>query len=215
MLKILVVDDHPVVRYGIKGILDKEDNISAVDEAENGLEAVELTKKNDYDIVLLDIQMPELDGYGAMSRILQIKPDQKILMLSSVSTGPLPKLLLKNGASGFLIKDSGLSEVIFAINQVAAGKRFISTEIAANFADELMDGTNHSDFEQLSTREMQTVLALINGDSVKHIAEKMNVATKTISTYKRRIWSKLSIKSERELFDKAIECNVINFSTKV
>ncbi len=215
MLKILVVDDHPVVRYGIKGILDKEQNICSVDEAEDGLQAVELAKQNNYDVILLDIQMPKLDGYGAMSRILQSKPQQKILMLSSVSSGPLPKLLLKNGAAGFLIKDSGLDEVIKAVNAVVNGRRFISSDIAAIFADELMDGTNHLSFESLSSREMQTVLALINGDSLKTIAERMNVASKTVSTYKRRIWSKLSIKSERELFDKAIECNVINFSTKV
>ncbi len=206
MLKILVVDDHPVVRFGIKSVLQAEDEIKLVDECEDGLQAVNRVRENSYDVILLDINMPVLDGCKALQRILAYKPGQKVVMLSSISKVALPKNLMENGACGFLNKESSLSEVMTAIRQVVSGKNFISSNIAVEFANSIL--TDNA-FDTLSKREMQTTLALANGQSISEIAQQMNVSSKTVSTYKKRIWEKLAVHSEREFFDLCLENGLI------
>lgn len=208
MTKILIVDDHPVVRFGIKGILSTTDLYKDIDEAEDGLQAVEKCRQYQYSIVLLDVQMPNLDGFGALKKILAHHPDQKILMLSSISATPVPKKMLSYGAKGFLNKESALEEVIEAVATVLKGGNFISPSIASQLAMDSISGKSSS-FDQLTQREMEVAMALIDGEGISQIAERLFLSVKTVSTYKARIWNKLSVKSERELFDLAREQDLL------
>jgi two-component system invasion response regulator UvrY len=178
-------------------------------EAEDGLIAVQKCRNRKYSIVLLDIHMPNLGGVGALQKILTYSPDQKVIILSSISSASVSKSLIKNGAKGFINKDSSLTEVAEAARKVLAGEQYISPSLLAQIALDSINGVSNN-FEKLTKRELEIALAIIEGEKLTKIAERLFISVKSVSTYKARVWQKLNIKSERELYDLAKEQGVID-----
>jgi len=204
---VLIVDDHEIVRLGIRRLLEQADY--SVAEADCGEAALQLTRDGlQPRVVLMDIHMPGIGGLEATRRLLLRQPDSRIIILTVVSDGPLPRALLKAGAHGYLTKGCSLDEMTRAIRRVTAGERHISSEVAQSLALSLLDADGESPFDQLSTRELQFVVLLSQGLRNNAIAATMNVSTKTVSTYRARASTKLGVSSEAQLIRLALEHGV-------
>jgi two-component system invasion response regulator UvrY len=198
--KIMIVDDHKLVRVGLRHLLLQETNIEVVAEAESGEEAVELARKMKPDVVLLDIQMPNMDGLEATKRLLRIDPYMKIIIITVCEDNNLfPSRLLQAGAYGYLTKDASVKDVTRAIKTVLAGQRYISPKIASKLAIQHLTHDNDSPFEQLSEREIQVVLLICKGKKVSYIADQLCLSPKTVNSYRYRVFDKLSINNDVEL----------------
>jgi len=205
---VLIVDDHDIVRLGIRRLLEEAGY--SVAEADSGETALQLTREGlQPRVVLMDIQMPGIGGLEATRRLLAHAPDSRIIVLTAITDGPLPRALLKAGAHGYLTKGCSLEEMNRAIRQVGAGERYISSEIAQSLALSLLDGDGDSPFDQLSTRELQFVVLLSQGLRNNAIARTMNVSTKTVSTYRARASTKLGVTSEAQLIRLALDHGVV------
>ncbi len=205
MIKVLIVDDHELVRMGIRLLLDKAENIEVIAEAQDGDSALKAVKTHHPDVVLLDMKMPGMDGWEVTRRLKQIKPNIHIIVLTSVTTGPFPTRLLQLGAMGYLTKDSAAEEMLQAIQKVSEGERYLSAEIAQKIALSSLNPAGKSPLEELSEREMQVMLMITRGLTVNQIAEKLFLSPKTVGTYRYRMLEKLSIKNDVELIHLAMK----------
>lgn len=199
MIKVLLVDDHELVRTGIRRLLDDVGGINVYAEATDGESAVDAVRKKRPDVILMDVSMPGIGGLEATRKIKQIHTDLPVIILTIHTDDPFPTSLLKAGASGYLHKGCSVDEIVLAINEVNAGRRYICTEIAQNLALSLLPGSEGSPFDSLSQREMQVMLMLVQGHKVQDISEKLCLSPKTISTYRTRLFDKLSVRSDAEL----------------
>ncbi len=199
MIKVLLVDDHELVRTGIRRLLDDVSGINVYAEAINGESAVAAVRKKRPDVVLMDVSMPGIGGLEATRKIKQIDVGLPVIILTIHTDDPFPTSLLKAGASGYLHKGCSVDEIVLAIKEVHAGRRYICTEIAQNLALSLLPGSEGSPFDTLSQREMQVMLMLVQGHKVQEISEKLCLSPKTISTYRTRLFEKLSVRSDAEL----------------
>ncbi|MDF1678644.1 MAG: UvrY/SirA/GacA family response regulator transcription factor [Legionellaceae bacterium] len=205
MIKVLIVDDHELVRMGIRLLLDKAENIEVIAEAQDGDSALKAVKTHHPDVVLLDMKMPGMDGWEVTRRLKQIKPNIHIIVLTSVTTTPFPTRLLQLGAMGYLTKDSAAEEMLQAIQKVSEGERYLSAEIAQKIALSSLNPTEKSPLDELSEREMQVMLMITRGLTVNQIAEKLFLSPKTVGTYRYRMLEKLSIKNDVELIRLAMK----------
>ncbi len=208
MIKVLIVDDHELVRMGIRLLLDAAEGVDVVAEAEDGTSALQAVKEHNPDVVLLDMKMPGMDGWEVTRRLKQIKPNIHIIVLTAATTGPLPTRLLQLGAMGYLTKDSAAEEMLQAIQKVSQGERYLSAEIAQQIALNSLNPAETSPFEHLSEREMQVMFMITRGLTVNHIAEKLFLSPKTVGTYRYRMFEKLSIKNDVELIHLAMKHGV-------
>ncbi|MCH9755564.1 MAG: UvrY/SirA/GacA family response regulator transcription factor [Gammaproteobacteria bacterium] len=199
MIKVLIVDDHELVRMGVRLLLDNCEDIDVVAEAENGDAALKKAKACNPDVVLLDMKMPGMDGWEVTRRLKQIKPNIHIIVLTAATTTPLPTRLLQLGAMGYLTKDSAAEEMLQAIQKVSRGERYLSAEIAQKIALDSLNPTEISPLECLSEREMQVMFMITRGLTVNQIAEKLFLSPKTVGTYRYRMFEKLGIKNDVEL----------------
>ncbi len=199
MIKVLVVDDHQLVRFGTTRLLEDQPGISIIGEAESGEQAIELVRSLSPDVVLMDIQMPGIGGLEATRRCLRVKPEVKIIALTMHEAEPFPTRLFDAGVLGYLTKQTDPVEMVKAIKRVCAGKRYISSEIAQNLALRPFDESGQSPFELLSGREMQVTLMVIKGMSAPEMADKLSLSPKTVNSYRYRIFEKLDIKNDVEL----------------
>ena len=199
MIKVLVVDDHQLVRFGTTRLLEDQPGISIIGEAESGEQAIELVRSLSPDVVLMDIQMPGIGGLEATRRCLRVKPEVKIIALTMHEEEPFPTRLFDAGVLGYLTKQTDPVEMVKAIKRVCAGKRYISSEIAQNLALRPFDESGQSPFELLSGREMQVTLMVIKGMSAPEMADKLSLSPKTVNSYRYRIFEKLDIKNDVEL----------------
>ena len=199
MIKVLVVDDHQLVRFGTTRLLEDQPGISIIAEAESGEQAIELVRSLSPDVVLMDIQMPGIGGLEATRRCLRVKPEVKIIALTMHEAEPFPTRLFDAGVLGYLTKQTDPVEMVKAIKRVCAGKRYISSEIAQNLALRPFDESGQSPFELLSGREMQVTLMVIKGMSAPEMADKLSLSPKTVNSYRYRIFEKLDIKNDVEL----------------
>jgi two-component system, NarL family, invasion response regulator UvrY len=204
MIKVLIVDDHEIIREGLKKILKDETDLVVVGEAQNGEEAMQLLKSIDCDIVLLDMNMPGRSGLDLLGDIKELKPKVHVLVLSIHPEDKFALRTLKAGASGYLCKDTALEELVIAIRKVYTKGRYLSTTLAEQLAFDFMPDEGQLPHEQLSKRELEIMLMLTSGQKVKDIAAELNLSISTVFTYRVRIFEKLNIKSNVELTHYAI-----------
>lgn len=205
MIKVLVADDHAIVREGLKQIVSEASGMVVADEAENGNEVLEKILVNEYDAIVLDITMPGINGLDALKQIKSQKPELPILILSMHPEEQYAMRVLKAGASGYLTKESAPEELITAIRKVSAGMTYVSSSLAEKLATDLKADHAKALHEALSDREYQVMCMLASGKLVKHIAETLSLSVKTVSTYRRRILEKMGMKSNAELVRYALE----------
>jgi two-component system invasion response regulator UvrY len=199
MINIILVDDHEIVRTGLKMIIAKMPGINILAEAENGNQAIEAVRNYKPDVVLMDVNMPELSGIEATRRISQHSPETKIIILTVHAENPFPAQLIEAGASGYLTKGCAAEELEKAIKTVAVHGRYIGSDIAQQMALSLLPGGESSPFDDLSTREMEVMMLLAQGKKPKEIGEALILSHKTIATYKYRILEKLDLENVIEL----------------
>ena len=202
MKKILLVDDHFVVRTGIKQILQKADTPLDVVEADNASSAWQMIKKHEWDLVLLDIRLPDGNGAELLKSIKNSNPRLPVLFLSTCPESQYAVRLIHGGAAGYLSKDADDEEILFAIKKVLNGKRYISSEVADLLANHIAKGIEHDDMDSLhdalSDREYQVFLELATGAGPNTIADKLNVSPKTITTHRARIMQKMGFANNAE-----------------
>ena len=209
MIRIILVDDHEIVRTGLKLIIAKMQGMKIIAEAEDGLLAIEASKKHKPDVVLMDINMPVVSGLEATRRIKRHMPNVKIIILTVHAENPFPSQLLKAGASGYLTKGCAAKELEKAINIVTREGRYIGSDIAQQMALSLLPGGDASPFTSLSSREMEVMLLLAEGKSPKEIGDMMSLSPKTVATYKYRILDKLKLENLIELAHLAIRHGIL------
>ena len=205
----MIVDDHDLVRTGIRRILDDVSGIKVVGEADCGEEALKLARKLKPQVVLMDVKMPGIGGFEATRKLLRIDPDVKVLIVTICNNDLYPARLLQVGASGYLTKGSSMEEMIQAIRAVHVGQRYISPEIASRLAFKHVNDKSDSPFEALSERELQVMLMITMGMRVQDIADKLCLSPKTVNSYRYRILDKLKIKNDVELTLLAIRYGLI------
>lgn len=209
MIKVLIVDDHALVRMGIRRLLDDLPDMDVVGEADSGEEALVLVKTHKPDVVLLDMKMPGIDGWEVTRRLKKSHPQIKVIAVTALSTEPLPSRVLQLGAMGYLTKESGAEEIAAAIRKVAKGEKYLSAEIAQKMAINSLEALQGSPFDALSEREMQVMFMITSGMEVQDIAERLFLSTKTINGYRYRMFEKLGIKNDVELTYLAMKHRVI------
>lgn len=209
MIKVLIVDDHELVRMGIRQLLDGTDGFEVVAEASDGSSALKVVKENPPDVVLLDMKMPGMDGWEVTRRINQLNTKVRIIVLTAATTDPLPTRLLQLGAMGYITKESAADEMVDAIRKVFAGERYLSAEIAQRIAISALNPDEGSPFDALSEREMQVTLMITRGLTINQISEKLFLSPKTISTYRYRMFEKLGVTNDVELTHLAMKHGVL------
>lgn len=209
MIKILIVDDHGLVRMGIRRLLEDLSDMDVVAEAASGEEALLLAKSHNPDVVLLDMKMPGIDGWEVTRRLKKTSPHIKIIAVTAVCEEPLPTRILQLGARGYLTKESGAQEMATAIRKVARGEKYLSAEIAQKMAINSLMEVKGLPFDALSEREMQVMLMITSGMAVQDIADRLFLSTKTVNGYRYRTFEKLGIKNDVELTYLAMKHGVI------
>jgi two-component system invasion response regulator UvrY len=209
LIKILIVDDHALVRMGIRRLLDDLPDMEVLAEAESGELALQLVKTHPPDVLLLDMKMPGMDGWEVTRRLKKSNPEIKIIVLSALSIEPFPARVLQLGAMGYLTKESSMDEMVLAIRKVAQGERYVSTEIAQKMAINSLKTVEETPFDRLSEREMQVMLMLARGLTVQTIAKSLFLSSKTVNGYRYRMFDKLGIKNDVELIYLAMKHRVI------
>ena len=200
MINILLVDDHELVRTGIKRILEDVRGLKVVGEVESGEAAFQFCRANEPDIVLMDMNMPGIGGIEATKRITRYCPDVKVIILTMYAEDPFPSKVMQNGAQGFLTKTTSPEDLINAIKQVNVGQRYIAPEIAQQMALSQFTGVNSDKpFESLSERELQIMLMITKGEKVQDIATQLNLSSKTVNSYRYRMFEKLDVCNDVEL----------------
>jgi len=199
LIKVLIVDDHPLVRMGIRGSLEHLSDIQIVADVGDGDEALAMVKLHKPDVILLDMKMPGMDGWEVTRRLKKTNPNVKVIAVTAVRAEPLPTRILQLGAMGYLTKESGAEEMETAIRKVAKGERYLSAEIAQKMAINSLESMQDSPFDLLSEREMQVMLMITSGMTVPDIADRLYLSSKTINGYRYRMFEKLDIKNDVEL----------------
>jgi two-component system, NarL family, invasion response regulator UvrY len=205
MIRILLVDDHVLVRTGLEALLNAADDITVVGVAQSGEDAVNEVVKLSADVVLMDVNMPGIGGIEACRRILRHDPEVKIIAISVHNDGPIPQQMLKLGVMGFISKGSSLDEMILAIRKVMAGKRYLCTEVANNLALQGLPGSIESPFAKLSQREAEVVTLILQGKTIQEMADMLVLSDKTVNTYRYRLYEKLQVKNDVELTRLAVK----------
>ena len=210
MIRVLVVDDHQLVRIGTSRLLSDIEGMEIVGQADSGEQAIDMVRDLKPDVVLMDVQMPGIGGLEATRRCLRVDPDLKIVAVSVHESEPYPSKLMKVGAVGYLTKHADLAEVVRAIKKVMAGQRYISPEIAQQLALRPFTPEDATPFELLSGREMQITLMVINGRKVPEISENLSLSPKTVNSYRYRIFDKLNVSNDVGLTKLAIKYGIID-----
>ena len=209
MIRVLLVDDHKLIRTGIRLILEDTPDVRVIGEAVSGETAIALSRELKPDVVLMDVSMPGIGGLEATRKLLTTQPDVKVIVVSVHATEPFPMRLMEAGAQGYLTKDCAAGEIIEAIRKVDSGQRYITPVIAQQLALSAVEGAHGSPFEQLSQRETQVMLMITGGESPQAIAAKLHLSPKTVSTYRTRLFQKLGISNAVELTRLALRYDII------
>lgn len=196
MIKVLVVDDHELIRAGISRMLLDDGNIEVVGEASSGEDALNMLRKSCPDVVLMDLKMPGIGGLEATRRIKRACDKTKIVVVTACIDDPYPTHVMDSGASAYISKNSHVSEIIRAIKAVYKGERYISSDIAQMMA---LNKTKESLFDSLSERELQIAMMIMDCQKVQDISDKLCLSPKTVNSYRYRIFEKLNINSDVEL----------------
>jgi DNA-binding NarL/FixJ family response regulator len=209
MRKILIVDDHEVLRDGVKRVFDKQPGKATFGEASTVPEAIRLVREEDWDVVVLDISLGDRSGLEVLKELKQIRPRLPVLILSMHSEEQFVRRALKAGASGYITKDSPRAELVKAVNKVMTGGRYISPAVAEKLIFDLEIGTGQPPHEALSDREFEVLRLIASGKTVSEIASVLSLSDSTISTYRARILEKMGMKTNAELTYYAIRNNLV------
>lgn len=209
MIKVLIADDHAIVRDGLKQIFKETLDIVVTGEAADGTEVIKKITKEAYDIVVLDISMPGSGGLDVLKYIKLYHPDLPVLVLSMYSEDQYAIRVLKAGAAGYLTKESASEQLISAVRKISEGRKYISPELAEKLADSLYVSRHKAGHETLSDREFQVLRLIGSGMTVGEIAEKLSLSVKTISTNRARILAKMGMKNNAELICYAIRHGLV------
>jgi len=208
MIRILIADDHPLFREGLRHILAGCPDFHVADEASNGQEVFEKVWNNEYDLVLLDIAMPGTPGLEVLKRLKIEKPKLPVLVLSMYPEEQYAVRVIKAGASGYLTKESASEELITAIRRITGGRKYITSSIAERLADDLEPPAEKPLHDTLSDRELEVFRMMAAGKTTTQIAEELCLSVKTISTYRSRILEKMNMKTNAGLIHYAIKHNI-------
>ena len=210
-IRVLIVDDHDLVRYGFKSLLSTQEGIDVVSTLCSGEDAISWCRDNKggADVVLMDVNMPGIGGIEATHRISNAWPDIGIIIVTVHDEGPLPKQLLNGGARGYLTKGNGVDEMIAAIRDVHDGKHYIAKDIAQQLALSVLPGESNP-LDNLSMRETQVLMMIAQGTKTQKISEILNLSPKTISTYRMRLYEKLDVSSDIEMLHLAMKHGVMD-----
>ncbi len=210
-IRVLIVDDHELVRHGFKSLLGAGDDIDVVQALGSGEDAIDWCRANqgNVDIVLMDVNMPGIGGIEATHRISNAWPDIGIIIVTVHDEGPLPKQLLNGGAKGYLSKGNGVDEMLTAIRDVYKGKHYIAKDIAQRLALSVLPGEKNP-LDSLSMRETQVLMMIAQGTRTQKISEILNLSPKTISTYRKRLHEKLDVSSDIEMLHLAMKHGVLD-----
>jgi DNA-binding NarL/FixJ family response regulator len=212
MIRIVVADDHTIMREGLKQLLASEADLVVAAEAANGHEVLKLVRESDFDVLLLDMSMPGRSGIELIKQVKAEKPRLRLLVLSMHQENQYAVRAIKAGASGYLTKDSASSQLVSAIRKVAAGGAFITADVAEQLALGAMPEAAGLPHTALSDREYQVFQQLASGVSVTDIADRLNLSVKTVSTHKARLMEKMGIGSQAELIRYALRHHLIEDS---
>lgn len=210
MIRILIADDHPVVRKGLKEIIEETADMRVADEASNGSEVLEKVSSKDFDAVLLDISMPGRSGLDILKEIKKRRPKLAVLVLSIHPEEQYAVQAFKAGAAGYLTKESAPDELLLALRKVSTGGKYVSLSLAEKIAYALETDREKSAHETLSPRENEVMLKIASGKTVTEIAKELYLSPKTISTYRTRILDKMGMKNNAELIRYAIKNKLVD-----
>ena len=210
MIRILIADDHPLIREGFKKILRGEPDLTIVHEAQTALEALQFAADEQVDIVLLDIGMPDRSGLEVLREIKMHRPKLPVLMLSMYPEDRFAVRAIRSGAAGYITKESASEDLVGAIRKILAGGRYISPALAEKLASDLQTPSAKTPHEALSDREFQILCLIASGMTVSQIAGKLILSVKTISTYRSRILEKMNMKTNAELTHYAISNKLVD-----
>lgn len=210
MIRTIVADNHRLFRAGVIRLLSDVKAIEVIGEADDGEEAVEMTHKLNPHVVSLEIAMPGIGGLEAARRIVKSESRAQVVMLTGAWDAPYPSQALRAGACGFVTKRGAPEEVALAIKRAFAGKRFVSADIAQRLAFQIFDDGGVSPFEQLSGRELQIALMVVNCQRVNDISAHLHLSTKTVNSYRYRIFDKLNVSTDVELAMLAVKHGMVN-----
>lgn len=213
MIKVLVVDDHDLVRSGIVRLLSDAKGIQVVGDASSGEEAVQLSRELVPNVILMDLRMPGIGGLEATRKLLRAMPDTKVIVVTASEDDPMANRLLQIGASGYMTKGAEADEIVRAILKVHTGQRYLSPEIAQRLALKPFQEGDESPFESLSDRELQISIMIVSCQKVQAISDKLCLSPKTVNSYRYRIFEKLGIESDVELTHLALKYGLVDTET--
>jgi two-component system invasion response regulator UvrY len=197
--RVLVVDDHPVVRTGVRQMLESVEGIRVTGEASGGYEALDRVRSDDFDVVLLDVSLPDMNGIDTLKAIRTIKPGVPVLMLSVYQEEIFAVRAMREGARGYLTKASLGAELVLAVQQVRGGGRYITASLAEKLADAVRTGADRFPHENLSLREFEVMRMIAQGKALRTIAELLHISPKTVTTYRSRILDKMGFKANEDI----------------
>jgi DNA-binding NarL/FixJ family response regulator len=209
-MKVLIADDHAVVRRGLRQILEAEPDLEVAGEATSGAEVMEALRIQRYDVAVLDITMPGRGGLDVLHDIRQNFPELRVLILSMHPEERYALRVLKAGAAGYLTKESAADELIIALRKVAAGGKYVSPTLAERLADEIGVGIDQPPHERLSDREHQILCMIASGMTITGIASELQLGTNTVSTYRARLLGKLKLANNAEITHYAIRNRLVD-----
>ncbi len=210
MIRVVIADDHAIVRSGLRQYFADQVDLKVTGEAANGREALDLVRKGEVDVMLMDLSMPDQSGIDALAAIKARAPDLPVLILSGFPEEHYATTLLRHGASGYLNKECDPEEIVKAIRTVYRGRKYITAAVAELLADGLGGGSvDKLPHEQLSEREFQVFLRLAKGETIGHMADSMSLSVKTVSTYRTRVMEKMKLASNSDLTYYALKNGLI------
>lgn len=198
-IRVMIADDHAIVRQGLRQILSDIEDMEVAGEACNGVEALHLSRDGQWDVVLMDVSMPDRNGIDALKLIRKEQPRLPILILSMYPEEQYAIRALKAGAAGYLTKQSAPEQLVTAIRQVASGKKYVSASLAMELAEAIGEDTDRPLHEKLSDREYQTLCMIASGKTLTQIAEELNLSVKTVSVYRARLLEKMHLRNNAEI----------------
>jgi two-component system invasion response regulator UvrY len=210
MIRVLIADDHAILRRGLAQIIAEAGDMEVCAEAETGAQAVKLAREHAIDVVLLDITMPDRNGLDTLKQLKKEKPKLAVLMLSIHPEETYALRAIKSGASGYLTKQSAPALLVTAIRQVAGGRRYISPAVAEELAGTIADGSDRPPHATLSDREYETMRLIASGKTVSEIAADMSLSVKTVSVYRARLLQKMQLKNNSELTHYALKNQLVD-----
>ena len=210
MARVLVADDHPLLRSGLKQVLEHEPDLQLGGEAEDSEEALRRVQEEPWDLVILDLSMPGRGGLEVLREIRQLRPSLPVLVLSMHAEDQFAVRAIKAGASGYVSKINGTAEVVRAIRRVLTGKKYVSATLAETLANALDGGNDRPAHEILSDREFQVLCKIASGKTVSQIAAEVSLSVKTISTYRSRVLEKMNMRNNAEITRYAIQKGLVD-----